>query len=102
MKGPDGASLGDSFGSNAAELDVRVPSTGTYTVLVSSQTFLSSSNNQVGPGSYVLTVAKTPGPYNESADDEATSMEFRRMLSRFIQVGDLDPWTFQAAANDSI
>src|SRR2546428_172455 len=38
LRGPDGASLGDNYGSNAAEIDVRAPLTGTYTVLVSQAT----------------------------------------------------------------
>jgi hypothetical protein len=98
LRGPDGASLGDDYGSNAAEIDVRAPQTGTYTVLVSSSTFFT----QAGSGSYVLTVAKTPGPYNVSSGDEGGPITNSAAHAGVIQVGDLDPWTFQAASNASI
>src|SRR5207253_647413 len=55
---PDGASLGNtyslggSYGLSAAQIDVRAPQTGTYTVVVTS----ANPDSQTGPGSYVLTL----------------------------------------------
>jgi hypothetical protein len=98
LRGPDGASLGDNTGNNAAELEVRAPSTGSYTVLVSSSTCC----NQTGPGSYVLTVAKRPGPYTVSAGDEGGPITNGTHHAGVNLVGDLDPWTFQANFNDNI
>jgi len=98
LRGPDGASLGDNTGNNAAELEVRAPSTGTYTVLVSNSTCC----NQTGPGSYVLTVAKRPGPYTVSSGDEGGPITNGSHHAGVILVGDLDPWTFQATFNDNI
>jgi hypothetical protein len=50
LLGPDGSKLEDEFGNNIAEIDVRVPLTGTYTVLVAG-----ISEFQDGPGIYTLT-----------------------------------------------
>ena len=104
LRGPDGASLGDTHVSvvsstNDGEIDVRAPLTGTYTVLVSSDTI---GNHQLGPGSYILTVAKTPGPYTISSGDEGGPMTNGATHTGVILVGDLDTWTFQAAQNNSI
>jgi hypothetical protein len=99
LRGPDGASLGDSWGSNAAQIDVRAPLAGTYTVLVANK---EAGYTQAGPGSYVLTLAKTPGPYTVSSGDEGGPMTNGVTHTGVIGVGDLDPWTFQAAYNDSI
>lgn len=50
LVGPDGSKLDDEFGNNTTEIDVRVPLTGTYTVLVAGR-----SQFQNGPGIYNLT-----------------------------------------------
>jgi hypothetical protein len=52
LRGPDGSLLDSQFGSSAAQIDVRAPLTGTYTVLVAN----ADADFQVGPGNYVLTV----------------------------------------------
>jgi hypothetical protein len=59
LRGPDGAPLGDNSGFNAAQLDVRVPLTGTYTVLVAGIDAGCGPPRcvQVGTGSYVLALA---------------------------------------------
>jgi hypothetical protein len=98
LRGPDGAFLGSVTGTNAAEIDVRATLTGTYTVLVSTFDW----DTQVGSMSYVLTVAKTPGPYTVSSGDEGGPMTNGVIHAGTIGVGDLDPWTFTAAQNSSL
>ena len=98
LRGPDGASLGDDWGSNAAQVAVRAPLAGTYTVLVAG----AYSDDQVSPVSYVLTLAKTPGPYTVSPGDQGGPMTNGANYVGVVRIGDLDPWTFQATANDSI
>jgi hypothetical protein len=98
LKGPDGAQLAADFGQfeNFSTVDVRAPSTGTYTVLVAN-----SNTSQTGPVNYVLTLAKTPGPYVVSAGDEGGPLT-NGSHSGSLGVGDVDAWAVQAAANDSI
>jgi hypothetical protein len=100
LKGPDGALLRESYAvyttENSVQVDQQAPLTGTYTVLVANR-FV----NQVSPASYVLTLAKTPGPYTVSAGDEGGPLT-NGAHSGVLGVGDLDAWTVQAAVNDSI
>ena len=100
LKGPDGSLLQESYASyisqTAVQVDRRAPSSGTYTVLVAN-----SGNTQVSPAGYVVTLAKTSGPYSISAGDEGGPMT-NGSHSGTLSVGDLDAWTVQAAANDSI
>ncbi len=100
LKGPDGSLLREDYTSFASQtsvqVDERAPQTGTYTVLVAN-----SSSNQVSPAQYVLTMAKTPGPYAVSQGDEGGPLT-NGSHTGVLGVGDLDAWTVQAAANDSI
>jgi hypothetical protein len=50
LRGPDGATLGDRYGASVAEIDVRAPLNGIYTVLVAGR-----SEFQDGSGNYILT-----------------------------------------------
>jgi len=97
LRGPDGSVLDDEWGVRNARLEVRAPLTGTYTVLVESNT-----STQLAPANYVLTLAKTPGPYAVSPGDEGGPIVIGAKHSGVISVGDLDAWTFQAATNDRI
>jgi hypothetical protein len=65
---PDGVTLGDNFTNfaTAAEVSGQAPISGTYTVLVSQN----PNQTQTVTGNYILTVAKTAGPYVTSPDDE--------------------------------
>jgi hypothetical protein len=100
LKGPDGQLLTYDAASrdsqNSVQVDSRAPLTGTYTVLVAN-----NANNQLSPASYVLTLAKTPGPYTVSAGDEGGPLT-NGAHPGVLGVGDLDAWTIQAAINDSI
>jgi hypothetical protein len=100
LKAPDGLLLAQDlagFGSqNSVQIDSRAPLTGTYTVLVAN-----NATNQASPAGYVLTMAKTPGPYLVSAGDEGGPLT-NGAHSAVLGVGDLDAWTVQAAINSSI
>lgn len=96
LTGPDGASLGDRFGNVSAQIEIRAPSTGTYTVRVSAR-----DDGQNDSVNYILTLAKTPGPYTISAGDEGGPVA-NGPHSAVITTGDLDAWTFQATANNSV
>jgi hypothetical protein len=56
LQDPNGVSLGDSSGTNAAEISVQVPATGTYTVLVSNL----FPDSQVGAADYTLNFTGPP------------------------------------------
>jgi len=100
LKSPDGSLLAYDYTSyssqNSAQVDARAPLTGTYTVLVAN-----IGSNQVAPATYILTLAKTSGPYTISAGDEGGPLT-NGAHSGVLGVGDLDAWTVQAVANDSI
>jgi hypothetical protein len=99
LQAPDGTLLTqDAEGSNStsATVSARAPLTGTYTVLVAN-----NYSNQSAPVSYVITLAKTPGPFTISAGDEGGPLT-NGPHSAVLGVGDLDAWSVQAAANDSI
>jgi hypothetical protein len=69
LKGPDGLLLRETYAvygdTNSVDVDQRAPLTGVYTVLVASR-----NSSQASPASYVLTLARTAGPYSVSAGDE--------------------------------
>jgi hypothetical protein len=99
LKGPDGSTLGSQAGGsfdNSEQVDVRAPLSGTYTVLVAD-----NYTNQASPTAYVLTLAKTPGPYSISVGHQGGPLT-NGSHSGILGVGGLDAWTVQAAANDSI
>lgn len=96
LYGPDGTWLSEDWGSNGARTYAQAPLTGTYTVRVA------EAGTQAGPGKYSLTIAKTPGPYSVSAGDEGGPATNGANHSGVISPGDIDPWTFEAAKNDSI
>jgi desulfoferrodoxin (superoxide reductase-like protein) len=97
LRGPNGSTLDDEFGNNTADVEVRTTLTGIYTVLVAGR-----SQFQDRPGSYALTVVKTPGPYSITPGDEGGIMTDAFPHAGAIEVGDVDTWTFQAAQNDDI
>lgn len=102
LRGPDGASVGEDRGNGlSANIDVRAPLPGIYTLLVAGYSG-SGYPNQQGAGTYSLTMAKTPGPYDISPGDEGGAMSDTTQHAGIIAVGDLDTWTFTAGKNDSI
>ena len=65
LYGPDGVKVGDSFGALAADIEVRAPLSGTFTVVASD-----GSAGLGNTGNYRLTLAKTGSPIVVSAGDE--------------------------------
>lgn len=104
LQGPDGSDLGSEggtagdWGTSSAELDVRAPLTGKYTVLVADYPY----QRQEGTGSYVLTVVKSPGPFTISSNDEGGPMTNTVSHAGTIRAGDLDAWVFQANRNERV
>ena len=98
LRAPGGASLGDTWGTDAAVIDdVVAPATGTYEVLVASR---DSGFN--GTGTYRLTMTRTPGPITVSAGDEGGPLTNGATHSGEILQGDVDVWTFTAQAGQRI
>jgi trimeric autotransporter adhesin len=95
---PNGATLGAAFGTDAAALgDLIAPVTGTYLVLVAS-----ADSGFDGTGTYRLTMTKTPGPITVSAGDQGGPLTNGNTHAGAILQGDLDVWTFTAAAGQRI
>lgn len=100
LNGPDGTRVDEAratlFTTNVVQIHRRLPSTGTYTVLVAN-----GNDEQQAAVGYVLTMAKTAGPYVVSPGDEGGPL-INGSHSGALFVGDVDPWTVQAAQNDRI
>jgi deoxycytidine triphosphate deaminase len=95
---PNGAQIGELSGLDASAIDGAVaPSSGTYLVLVAS--FDSGFD---GEGTYRLSMTHTPGPITVTAGDQGGPLTNGAMHSGEILQGDLDVWTFTAAAGDRI
>jgi hypothetical protein len=95
---PGGTPLGSAFNLAAAEIgDVIAPTTGTYQVLVASADALAA-----GTGTYRITFARTPGPITVSSGDQGGPLANGAMHTGDIWRGDLDVWTFTAAAGERI
>jgi hypothetical protein len=91
---PAGATLGSSFGTDAAELgDLIAPVTGTYLVLVAS-----ADSGVDGTGTYRLTLANTPGPITVSPGDEGGPLTNGVSHTGAIVQGDVDVWTINVTA----
>jgi hypothetical protein len=97
LKSPTGQNLGSQSGALAAQIEAVASVTGTYTVVVS--TFDSSFD---ATGAYTLTLAKGPGAFAISNGDEGGVMTNGGNYPGHIHIGDLDMWTFQATAGESI
>src|SRR6185437_15530695 len=62
---PNGVALGNTWGLDAAALDVVANATGTYLVLVAS-----ADSGYDGTGTYRMTMTHTPGPITVSPGDQ--------------------------------
>ena len=96
--GPNGEQLGSSSGYLAAAIDVTAPLTGTYTVVV-------TDGNTFGDktGNYLLRLVKTPGALvPPPTGDEGGALTNGVARAGTIQVGDLDPWTFDTIQGGAI
>jgi FG-GAP-like repeat len=96
--GPDGVQLGSAAGVLAAEMQVRAPLSGSYTVVVTD----GNGGGGAATGNYVLRLVKTPGAVVVTDGDQGGPLTNGANHPGVITVGDVDPWTFQAAQNDAI
>lgn len=96
---PDGTTLSSSYGQDSATVAAQAPSAGTYSVRV--YHFTGSGYQQAGPATYMLTVAKTPGPFTISLGDEGGAIS-NGVFHGTIPIGDVDAWALPANYNDNI
>jgi hypothetical protein len=97
LYGPTGALLDSSAIAGTADVSFRATNSGTFLVLVTDL-----SGAFAGSGSYRLTLAKTGSPIMTSPGDEGGPLTNGVIHTGFIDVGDLDTWSFTANAGDSI
>jgi hypothetical protein len=97
LRAPNGASLGSSNNYQSAAIDATAPQTGTYTVVVAS-----GDTARAGAGTYLLTLARTPGAIVVPTGDEGGAMTNGANHPGAIHRGDLDLWTFTAAQGDAL
>jgi archaeosine-15-forming tRNA-guanine transglycosylase len=93
---PNGTLVVNQSGGLRALGQFQATQTGTYTAVV-----LRLDAND-GVGQYVLTFVKSPGTFSVPSGDEGGAMTNGGNYQGSILRGDLDPWSFQATANDSI
>src|SRR5881275_1808063 len=98
---PTGVLLGSSAtGQGAGNIAATAPTSGTYTVIVGSNSGATGFFD--GTGSYLLTLAQGPGAVEVSAGDEGGPMTDGATNAGTIYLGDLDTWTFTATQGDYI
>ena len=88
---PSGAIVGNSWGAAAAQIQVRAPATGTYTVIVAT-----ADAGRSATGSYRLTLVRAPGTFVVSTGDQGGALTTGATSAGNIVVGDVDPWTLAA------
>lgn len=96
---PNGVLLEAAAGPNSSALDALVQLTaatnGTFKVAV-------SSYYGNGTGAYLVNLAKSPGAFEVSVGDEGGSLSGGAATVGVIDRGDMDMWSFEASAGDSI
>jgi len=97
LVGPDGVELRSTYGTLAAQIHIRAPTTGTYSVIVST-----ADTGYDATGTYLITLAKSHANYVVPPGDEGGPMVNGANHSGAIHVGDLDMWTFEAEQNDAL
>lgn len=95
--GADGALLDQATGPLGGKIDVTVPLSGTYTVVVASADSLYAAT-----GHYLLTWAKAPGPFVVPAWDEGGPMTDGVLYQGAVHRADLDQWVFNATAGHAV
>jgi trimeric autotransporter adhesin len=94
---PNGATIGNTWGAAAAQIQVAAPATGTYTVIVGS-----ADVPRAGTGSYRLTLVKAPGALVVSPGDQGGTLANGTSHPGSILVGDVDAWTFSASQGNAL
>jgi len=94
---PNGALLGNSWNTAAAQVSVAAPSTGEYTVII----YTADVGNDA-TGTSTVTAAKGPGAITVSPGDQGGPITNGATNAGTLTVGDLDSWTFNATQGDYI
>jgi uncharacterized repeat protein (TIGR01451 family) len=97
LRGPDGDTLANTWGPLAAQLSVTAPASGTYTVIVGT-----NDSGFDATGSYLLTLAMTPGTPAVPTGDEGGTMINGENHAGALHRGDLDQWTIEAVQGASL
>jgi len=101
LQGPGNTELAANFSNQGAtSIDIVAPATGTYTVLVGSSNSIGTQGTATGK--YQITLAKTPGAFTVSDGDQGGTMTNGANHQGAIHLGDLDMWSFTAAAGDAV
>jgi cysteine synthase len=98
---PSGVLVADSGGGSSAvadELALTSTNSGTFTVLVTDSDY----GGDGGTGDYQLYFAQFPGTFVVPSGDEGGTLTSGNNYDGTIQLGDLDLWSFTAAAGDRI
>jgi hypothetical protein len=93
--GPDGTKIASQSDITAARIDAQATATGTYTAVVSGLT-----PDQTG--SYQLQLVQAPGTLTVPGGDEGGPLPDGTAQNGTITLGDIDPWTFDAAVGDRL
>jgi len=97
--GPNGAFIAQavdgSFGVRDVDLRIQATNSGTFTVVVGSST-------QNGTGAYILTLAHVPETITVSPGDHGGAMTNGLQHAGFLEIGDLDVWSFPASVGNVI
>ena len=97
LRDPNGLQVGSDPAFVVSQLNVVAAIAGTYTVLVSD----GSSGHDL-TGSYLLTLAKTPGAFVVPGGDEGGAMTNGANHQGAIHLGDIDQWTFRATSGHAL
>jgi RHS repeat-associated protein len=97
---PDGQLVGsvDPGSGPVAEVAITATNSGTFTVLVGDGSY----GGYGGTGTYQLSCLTVPGLFVVSAGDQGGGLADNSFNPGAISMGDLDPWTFTAAAGDFV
>ena len=100
LYGPDGSLLGafDAGTGIDAEVALKAPNSGTYTLLVSDGGYTGFG----GTGTYELNCVTIPGAFVVSAGDEGGPLSDGTPKVGTISIGDLDVWSFSGNPGDYI
>jgi hypothetical protein len=95
LMNPLGTQQATASGALDAEVAVTATNSGTFTVMVDGVAANAS-------GTYRLTLAKSPGAFTVTPDDQGGPMTNGFQHGGVIEVGDLDVWSFSANTGDGI
>ncbi len=95
LYGPDGTFLTSNFGTVSADLALRAPVAGTYTVIVKD-----GNGDITGSGAYNLYAARLPADFIVPPGDEGGVLPVGATQNGVLDLGDVDLWSFVANTGD--